>query len=957
MIPGSRSAAALGMGVQLSWPRERMSPEKLGQSDSSNFLKRPVSPYETGTRRRPVTVHTGFPLFEIAPSLGKFYLHGQDFSALLCINMKSSASGNHCDEWLIALGITLVLASGCPAVPGDLAPGITPLEMRAAADVGAMSQQADGKTLLAGNFWWVDGVPAPGLTRLTASGFKDPDFVPAVGVGLPHPLNRDPGGLYPPRLSLLSLSDGRTWVEMVLNAGNPSVVLGMEGQLAPGQLAGVGNVHGARIHAEASTPGKLVLSVVTRSSVDGAVVSGEIRGVDLTDGRTLWSHASLAGATALPERAWPSGDGWWVAGSFKVAGGGRRVWRIHADGSLDQSVSPLDFGGGSEYAFAPLAAGRLAILARILTTFDYPKSDIERVLVTTLNPAGSTHSSFSKYQNVEWLPRATGAADGSLLTNLNTDNKPPHFQRMALDGAMDASFTPLRVSDGTAIAVWPNGKIQAGASRHLPDGTLDPAWHRPSVLRPATTRLLAPAPDDGVYATGYFFSVGGQPHAGTVRLDRDGSLHPGFQLDPQITGRIINISSLPDGRLYLLEEPLLPPLLRVIRVMPNGNLDAGFKPFQGWDLVSLAARPDGSVLVMESGIFQEVSSNGKVRAITPTGLVDPAFKTVVPGVYTWRPPLVLPDGKFWIGTQRYLRNGTKDVALAITLSNSGNVPPCLLKDGRVVFTVRGIGLRAVLPSGAWDEDFLVPIPSGSSIETLAADSNGGFFLRFVATGGSLYNPPFLQRYDSRGCLDPTFHGPRLRTRSVMEGAAPQVMMLSGGIVPDSVFPSTGGSTTPYAVLARPGGLWLAGVFTHVGSERRDGLAVLDNSKINRLAAWTAAVFSQTPPPSGMEAGSADPDGDGLSNVLEYATGGTPLTPSAADGQLLLVSRQPLCYTLPRNPDASDMQAVIEISPNLTNWYPATSTDVRQIEAPYAVKFEVLPTASGAFFRVRFAIAP
>jgi hypothetical protein len=107
----------------------------------------------------------------------------------------------------------------------------------------------------------------------------------------------------------------------------------------------------------------------------------------------------------------------------------------------------------------------------------------------------------------------------------------------------------------------------------------------------------------------------------------------------------------------------------------------------------------------------------------------------------------------------------------------------------------------------------------------------------------------------------------------------------------------------------------------------------------------------------MEAASADPDGDGLSNALEYATGSTPLTPSAADGQLQLVSQKPLCYTLRRNPDATDLQPMIEVSPNLTDWHSAAATDVRQIRAHYAVKFEVLPTASGNFFRVRFTSAP
>jgi hypothetical protein len=333
--------------------------------------------------------------------------------------------------------------------------------------------------------------------------------------------------------------------------------------------------------------------------------------------------------------------------------------------------------------------------------------------------------------------------------------------------------------------------------------------------------------------------------------------------------------------------------------------------------------------------------------------------TIIGGGGTVGP--VLPDGRFWIGGQRYLRNGVKDgVVPGLPANNYGtgsiSAPiPCLLDDGRIVFHVSGVGLRALLPSGVWDETFALPLPSGARVEQLRPDEHGGLLTRYYVPGDSLRVIPLVRRLRGDGRPDPAFRCAPVDKQPLPEGTATQVMSQMG--LQNTAQNNYGDLKSLADLLAVPDGLWIAGNFTQVDARRRDGLVRLSTAMAAGYAGWAEAVFSASPPAASAQAGPGDPDGDGIPNALEYATGGDPLLADASNSQLRLVSITPLVLSLPRNPDAPEMVPALEVGGNLNDWQTVAEADVLRTMNEQSIRFEVRTPAAGRFFRIRFTAAP
>lgn len=85
--------------------------------------------------------------------------------------------------------------------------------------------------------------------------------------------------------------------------------------------------------------------------------------------------------------------------------------------------------------------------------------------------------------------------------------------------------------------------------------------------------------------------------------------------------------------------------------------------------------------------------------------------------------------------------------------------------------------------------------------------------------------------------------------------------------------------------------------------------------IDPLLAWRKTFFNTTAA-VGNTADSADYDGDGLCNLVEYALGTSPVTPSAGVYQVQVINKHlQLAFTPQRN----DIAFAIESSADLTNW--------------------------------------
>gem|GEM_PF-5265641 len=87
-----------------------------------------------------------------------------------------------------------------------------------------------------------------------------------------------------------------------------------------------------------------------------------------------------------------------------------------------------------------------------------------------------------------------------------------------------------------------------------------------------------------------------------------------------------------------------------------------------------------------------------------------------------------------------------------------------------------------------------------------------------------------------------------------------------------------------------------------------------------IAFWSQQVFSAEQQGDVLVSGpAADPDGDGLNNLLEYALGLSPTQPDADDLAPLTTAASELVYTYQRPVDRADIVYAVEVSADLEEW--------------------------------------
>ena len=94
-----------------------------------------------------------------------------------------------------------------------------------------------------------------------------------------------------------------------------------------------------------------------------------------------------------------------------------------------------------------------------------------------------------------------------------------------------------------------------------------------------------------------------------------------------------------------------------------------------------------------------------------------------------------------------------------------------------------------------------------------------------------------------------------------------------------------------------------------------------------LEEWRLAHFGTTAD-AGPAANTADPDGDGLANLMEYALGLDPGAPEPLSARLATdTATGHLRLSVTRNPDATDLTWAVEVSGDLAAWAGVEGTDV------------------------------
>lgn len=103
-----------------------------------------------------------------------------------------------------------------------------------------------------------------------------------------------------------------------------------------------------------------------------------------------------------------------------------------------------------------------------------------------------------------------------------------------------------------------------------------------------------------------------------------------------------------------------------------------------------------------------------------------------------------------------------------------------------------------------------------------------------------------------------------------------------------------------------------------GSYAEHAIALIAAPPLSALAAWRQLHFGSAANTGGA-ANVADPDADGISNLLEYALGLDPLFANSSGLPVATVSENEWVFTFTRATAAADVSCVVEFSTNLATW--------------------------------------
>ncbi len=444
--------------------------------------------------------------------------------------------------------------------------------------------------------------------------------------------------------------------------------------------------------------------------------------------------------------------------------------------------------------------------------------------------------------------------------------------RLNSDGTLDSSFSPNANNIVRGAVLQPDGKILLGGevtsvgstvrnhfARVNANGSVDSGFNPNAGSNVYSMVLL---PDGKILAGGLYNTMGGVTRNNLARVDAGGTLDTSFTLGTSSpsSGVVRCIALQPDGKALiggLFNAAGGYVRYNMARINKDGTLDIPFQPVLSSTVFSIAIRPDGRILI--GGVFNALNDQTRpcLAQLLPDGSPDPSFNTVTDGnVYSIA---LQTDGKAVISgifntaggvpRSRIARlNADGSLDTAFNPGASGDVRGVTLQaDGRILaggeFTSIGGQARtriARLLNDSATQSLTVPDPSriqwlrgGSSPETTQVT------FELSTDGGAVWTP--------------MGNGTRI----------------SGG------WELTGLNLPPLSQVR--GRARVSGGYSNFGSGLVESTAAVGS--LTRLQAWRFLYFGNAGN-TGNAADNADPDGDGVSNLVEYAFDLDPTFPDA-----------------------------------------------------------------------------
>ena len=542
--------------------------------------------------------------------------------------------------------------------------------------VEAMARQADGKILVGGDFFEIEGVLRHGIARLDADGSLDVSFDPGEGV-----VREDAdGNEYPGLVNRIFVdSEGKILLTGGFRTVDEFTRPGIGRLLSNGRIdPSFGPYWGTTYRDDA---GYVEFRFVNAAAVraDGKIVVGAV--FESNDGSVYWSLSrllaqnSLAGSVevSVMYSYVPESDETAEVAVIRRGPSDRPIEVDYAITGLT-AADGLDFTGGTgrlefaelqteSFVSIPLLADDLVeedetFEVRLTgATTGVSLGDPPRGIVTLVDSLRSGNPDFSLtpvYMSVRnssvALPPVSDFAiqeDGKVLVSgfftFFGDGEEifdgPGLFRLEADGTLDETFDPQPVGDEivvefTQIGVLPDGDLVGGRRllRKLDDqGGIDDSF----VVDTSFVNSLAPLPDGRLLVANFFTDPNSGEELNEVfRVQSDGDYDNDF-LPLFINDWVMEITPLKDGDVVLggwFRQVEDRPSGGIVRLNEDGTFDDDFDSGTGIDgndavVLAVLEQPDGKLLLGGQFTSYDGIQAGNLVRLNPDGSYDKTFET------------------------------------------------------------------------------------------------------------------------------------------------------------------------------------------------------------------------------------------------------------------------------------------------------------------------------------------
>ncbi|MBP7415686.1 MAG: hypothetical protein WBC19_06400 [Pyrinomonadaceae bacterium] len=502
--------------------------------------------------------------------------------------------------------------------------------------------QLDGKILFAGRFSTYNEIPRNGILRINSDGSVDATFVPNI-----------PGDSHE-FFDMSSTPEGKVYLVGYNTGSNTIYRLNTNGSLDNSfNTANATTADNARIYSVLAQPdGKVLIGGNFGGIRTDAGLYNRYRLFRFnSDGSVDGSFEAQAGTSlssgGVRSLALQTGDRILVGGDFPQLNGVYKggIGRLNLDSSLDSTFIGFFGSPTSINAFHVNPNGTIFVGGGFDALGDSFGKYVARLRVDgSVDP---TYQLDSRVDNV--IRTISSQPDGKILLGGESGSDFSRIPskgiwRLNSDGSLD---TTLDARIGTlefvgTIAVQADGKVLVGGNftkinninrralaRLNSDGSLDTSF-LPDVGGLSVSKVVV-QPDGKILVAGGFTTFNGTAVRNIVRLNTDGTLDASFNIGTGTNTAVNALLVRTDGKIYLgggfssfngIQKP------RLVRLLPDGNLDPGFKTVRvNGNITAICESSGGKIIVggvINSTVTGAATRQGVLRLLSD-GSVDYSF--------------------------------------------------------------------------------------------------------------------------------------------------------------------------------------------------------------------------------------------------------------------------------------------------------------------------------------------